>query len=159
MMKLAVPIALTAGVAIASITPIATDCNNVTYNGFYRDEVETFLGIRYAHDTSGANRFKPPKPFSPTAGAVVKATKAGPACPEQTGAQDLPLYLGNITEISEDCLRLNVIRPNGTHSGSNLPVLVYIHGGSFISASKDDPVSQPGGLILESVANGHPVMQ
>lgn len=36
--------------------------------------------------------------------------------------------------------------------------MVYIHGGSFIAASKDDPVSQPGGLILESVANGQPVI-
>ncbi|CAK3744481.1 Hypothetical predicted protein [Lecanosticta acicola] len=138
--------------------PVAKDGNQVVYEGFYRDQVETFLGIRYAEDTGGPNRFKPPIPYQPSPGTNIKATETGPACPQPTGAQLLPLYLGNITTISEDCLRLNVIRPNGTHPGSNLPVLVFIHGGSFIAASKDDPVAHPGGLILESVANGHPVM-
>ncbi|EME46392.1 hypothetical protein DOTSEDRAFT_70407 [Dothistroma septosporum NZE10] len=145
-----------AGCAIGS--PTATTCHGVTYNGIYRDQTEIFLGLRYGEDTSGENRFKPPRPHIPAAGTVVQANDAGPACPQTTGANNRPLLLGNITSISEDCLRLNVARPNGTTASSNLPVMVWIHGGGFIGGSKDDPATQPGGLILESVANGHPVI-
>lgn len=134
------------------------DVTSVTFNGLYKDQVEAFLGIPYAQDTGGQHRFKPPRPYSFDNGSSISAQSPGPACPQELGAQTLPLYLGNITEISEDCLRLNVNRPNGTNAGDKLPVMVYIHGGSFYSSSKDDPTAQPGGLILESVENGHPVI-
>ena len=63
-----------------------------------------------------------------------------------------------MTEISEDCLHVNVYRAPGTSANASLPVLVYIHGGSFIIGSKDELVIQPGGLILQSVAIGKPVI-
>jgi len=134
------------------------DATQVTFTGLYKDKVEAFLGIPYAKDTGNQNRFKPPRPYLLSSGSNVSAASPGPACPQKLGAQLLHLYLGNITEISEDCLRLNVNRPNGTQAGAKLPVMVYIHGGSFYSSSKDDPTAQPGGLILESIENGHPVM-
>lgn len=108
----------------------------VVYEGIYKDEVETFLGIRYAQDTGGENRFRPPQSYLPQPGCVIQADDAGPACPQQRGDEAVyPLYLGNITEISEDCLRLNIARPNGTTASSKLPVMVFIHGGEFV---KDD---------------------
>ncbi|EPQ30525.1 uncharacterized protein PFL1_02051 [Pseudozyma flocculosa PF-1] len=36
---------------------------------------------------------------------------------------------------SEDCLYITLYRPSSARSGSNLPVLVWIHGGSFTSGS------------------------
>lgn len=141
----------------ASHRPTA-NLNGVTYNGLYREEVEFFWGVQYGQDTGGANRFKPPKTFEPEHGCTIEATSAGAACPQKLGTNSLPLYLGNITEISEDCLRLNIARPNGTAASSNLPVMVYIHGGSFVTASKDEPASQPGGLIEQSVKIGRPIM-
>jgi carboxylesterase type B len=133
--------------------------NNVTYRGVHLNDIENFFGIPFAQDTSGQYRFQPPRPYVPAAGTTFYATERGPACPQALGAGDMPLYLGNIIEISEDCLRLNVYRPYWTKAGDKLPVLVHIHGGGFSSASKDEPTIQPGGLILQSVANGHPVMQ
>ncbi|KAK4503920.1 hypothetical protein PRZ48_004835 [Zasmidium cellare] len=144
-------------VAAAGHSPTAK-LNGVTYNGLYRQEVEFFWGIQYGQNTGGANRFKPPKLFVPEHGCTVEATSPGPACPQEKGTNSLPLYLGNITEISEDCLLLNVARPNGTTASSKLPVMVYIHGGSFVAASKDEPASQPGGLILQSVEIGRPIL-
>lgn len=136
----------------------SAEVNGVTYNGLHKEDVEFFWGVQYGQDTGGANRFKPPRPYEPEAGCTIEATSPGAACPQQQGAQLIPLYLGNVTEISEDCLRLNIARPNGTTASSKLPVMVWVHGGSFIGASKDDPATQPGGLILQSVKIGRPVM-
>ncbi|KAF2170256.1 hypothetical protein M409DRAFT_19859 [Zasmidium cellare ATCC 36951] len=144
-------------VTVAGHSPTAK-LNGVTYNGLYKDQVEFFWGIQYGQDTGGSNRFKPPKPFVPEHGCTVEATRPRAACPQEKGTNSLPLYLGNITEISEDCLLLNVARPNGTTASSKLPVMVYIHGGSFVAASKDEPASQPGGLILQSVEIGRPIL-
>lgn len=126
-------------IAQASCAPFVVDtATNVSYRGFYKDKVETFLGLRYALSTSNANRFKPPRPFVPTAGSTIDATAPGPACIQDLGVGAAPYYLGNITKTSEDCLRLNVIRPNGTSSVSKLPVLVWIHGG--IDSSPSDVI-------------------
>ncbi|KAI6946598.1 hypothetical protein KC318_g14987 [Hortaea werneckii] len=139
--------------------PAAYDCSgDVTYTGTYRSGVEAFLSIPYAQDTGGEHRFKPPRSYVPTRGTEISATVAGPTCPQQKGAPFAPLFLQNVTDVSEDCLHLNIERPNGTQPHAKLPVMVFIHGGSFILGSKDEPVSQPPGLILQSVANGLPVL-
>lgn len=132
---------------------------DVTYNGVSEHGVETFFGIHYAQDTSGSNRFRPPVPYVPETGSTVDATNAGPACPQPKGDPFTPLYISNVTDISEDCLHLNVYRPAGTSADAKLPVFVYIHGGSFYIGSKDDLVVQPGGLIKRSVDIGIPMMQ
>lgn len=85
---------LCASAQASSCVPTATT-DLAAYEGLYKDEVEAFLGIQYAEDTSGANRFKPPVPFVPF--GVVEATSPGPACPQALGTTGLPLYLGNIT--------------------------------------------------------------
>ncbi|GAB1738134.1 hypothetical protein NU219Hw_g2665t1 [Hortaea werneckii] len=148
-----------AGRLATASAPTAYDCSgDVTYTGTYRSGVEAFLSIPYAQDTGGEHRFKPPRPYVPRRGTEISATVAGPTCPQQKGAPFAPLFLQNVTDVSEDCLHLNIERPNGTQPDSNLPVMVFIHGGSFIVGSKDEPVSQPPGLILQSVANGLPVI-
>lgn len=113
--------------SIAAGDPTVT-ANGVTYEGLYKDQVESWLGIRYGLDTSRSNRFKPPRPYEPSPGTTVQAVDPGPACPQATGNPNVPLALGNITRTSEDCLRLNVARPKGTGECDRLPVMVYIHG-------------------------------
>lgn len=110
--------------------PIVQLDNHVSYQGYHKDRVEAFHGIKYAKDTSGQNRFEPPKPYTPSPGSVVLANGPGPACPQDlgTGEDFLPLYLTIPTNKSEDCLSLNVNRPNGTAQDDNLPVMVFIHG-------------------------------
>jgi len=114
---------------------------NVTYTGFYNDTVEGFLGIRFAQDTGGQHRFKPPRPYLPPAGSVLQAIHGGPACPQQAASKNAPPSIfsslggGPPAEISEDCLRLNVWRPAGTTAGRGLPVLVWIYGGKTLLSS------------------------
>lgn len=98
------------------------------YQGISSNGIEMFLGIPYAQDTSGRNRFKPPRPYVPARGSTIDATRPGPACPQPLGQISPPLVLGNITEVSEDCLNLNVVRPQG-YDDQKLPVMAWIHGG------------------------------
>ncbi|KXJ87079.1 Alpha/Beta hydrolase protein [Microdochium bolleyi] len=145
--------------AAASTSPCVTDpARDVTYQGLERNGIEVFLNIPYGQDTSGEHRFKPARPATPARGSTVEATSYGPACPQALGVSSPPLMLGNITRVSEDCLNLNVARPKGTTPDQRLPVLVFIHGGSFWSGSNGEPTTSPDGMILESVANGLPVM-
>ena len=90
---------------------------------FVSQTIEEFLGIPFAAPPTGANRYKPPVP-APTGSAVISANNYQSGC-VQTGTGELG------SDESEDCLYLNVFRTQGTTSGSNLPVAVYIHGGSF----------------------------
>ena len=78
--------------------------------------LQKWYGVRFAQDTSGQNRWKPPKAFVDTKN-VFNASAFGPACLQ--GRADG----GNGTSIqSEDCLRINVIAPEGA---KNLPVYLY----------------------------------
>lgn len=144
---------------LAGSGPVAWDTKvDVTYEGLERNGIEVFLNIPYGEDTSGENRFKPPRPHVPDAGSTVKAQAYGPACPQPLGLSAVPLVLGEITEVSEDCLNLNVGRPKGTSAEDRLPVMLWIHGGGFWSGSNSEPTTAPDGLVLESVENGLPVI-
>lgn len=133
---------------------------DVDVQGIARNDIEIFLGIPYAKDTSGENRFKPPIPYEYAPGEVIDATKPGPACPQPLGQLFAPLGLDNITETSENCLNLNVARPKAEDREGKgpLPVLVWIHGGSFWWASNNEPTTAPDGMIKQSVENGSPIM-
>ena len=134
------------------------DTRDATYTGIVQDRVENFFGIPFGQDTGGENRFKPPKPYVAEPGSAIDATSRGPVCPQPKTAVAAPFYLSNYTSVSEDCLLLNIYRPIGTDPDAKLPILLYIHGGAFFEASKDELVSQPAGLVLQSIKNGDPIM-
>lgn len=130
-MKLLAVVACGFAAAFAAAPQSRPSDTNVTYVGFTRNQVDVFLGIPYAQDTAGDNRFKPPQPVSLPPNSVVNATQPGPACPQQLGQWNAPLTLLNVTKegVSEDCLNLNIVRPANTNPSSKLPVMVWIHGG------------------------------
>lgn len=77
--------------------------------------LQKWYGVRFAQDTSGENRWTPPKPF--TSNEVFNASAFGPACMQGRSNG------GNGTSVqSEDCLRINVIAPVGA---KDLPVYIY----------------------------------
>ncbi|OAF99187.1 putative lipase [Paraphaeosphaeria sporulosa] len=152
-------LAVTAAAVLAA--PATQDAAGITYQGFERNGVEIFLGIPYAQDTGGQNRFKPPQPLQVPPGAVVDATKPGHACPQQLGQWNAPLTLLNVTQesISEDCLNLNIVRPaKASYKTTSYPVMVWIHGGSFWVGSNMEPTHEPDALVLNSVDEGTPII-
>jgi hypothetical protein len=132
-MQLSTFVVLAAAATISARTLVVRDpSTTIEYVGLADEELEMFLGIPYGQDTSGTNRFKPPRLYVPAPGEKIDATKRGPACPQPLGQLSPPLALVNITEVSEDCLNLNIARPKLDDTGP-LPVMVWIHGGTLKS--------------------------
>lgn len=103
-------------------------------------------GIRYAR----AARFGPPVP-EPDHREPLLAATAAPACP-QTPSPALDEVLGSDFSVipqSEDCLRLSVSIPEGLAPGERVPVMVWIHGGSYVSGCGDIAIMDPRPLVAE----------
>lgn len=115
-----------AGLAVPSVHAVTTDpeaCAPGTtvqtatgpVCGLVADGDQEYLGIPYAAAPTGALRWQPPQPHAPWE-STLQATQPGQDC------------IGFRTG-SEDCLWLNVYIPDG--GGTDLPVMVWIHGGGF----------------------------
>ncbi|MFE7440910.1 carboxylesterase/lipase family protein [Streptomyces chartreusis] len=104
--------------------------------GRIRDGVASFLGVPYAAPPFGPNRMRPPQPVVPWQG-IRDAGRMGPTAPK--GDYPLPFQpLFPEVEIEGDeCLNLNIWTPDPGASG--LPVLVWVHGGSFVNGSNSLP--------------------
>lgn len=103
-----------------------------------------FLGIPYARPPIGTRRFQAPEPMY-LWDEVFNATKYGPICPQLDFPQPDPTKFPPPPKDKkgtgdEDCLKLNVFSNgylNNDYQQENelLPVLVFIHGGFFMSGS------------------------
>lgn len=103
--------------------------------GTTRDGVTAFLGIPYAAPPFGPDRFRPPRPPEPWDG-VRDTVEYGPTVPKPVYPRPFDMLLDEPVIPGDDCLNLNVWTPGG----SNLPVMVWIHGGAFRNGSGAIPV-------------------
>ena len=92
-----------------------------------------FLGIRFAH----ADRLMPPHDITTWDGEL-DATTFGPICPQVPGMLESMLGFDG-SNMSEDCLNLNVFTNNAPTGATKLPVLVWIHGGAYTNGSGSIP--------------------
>jgi para-nitrobenzyl esterase len=106
--------------------------NDGTVRGKAGSGVSTFLGIPYAAAPFGANRMRAPQPVPPWAGER-DATQYGPTVPKGDYPPQYQALFPEMVIAGDECLNLNVWTPDPAASG--LPVLVWIHGGSFMNGS------------------------
>ncbi|KAI1875938.1 uncharacterized protein JN550_001434 [Neoarthrinium moseri] len=139
--------------SISNGAPVVS-LTNGTYNGRYSAEYDQdfFLGIPFAQPPVGSLRFVAPQPLNSTFDTR-NATEYGPEC---IGYGFDQWILGNY--ISEDCLTLNVVRPEGTVEGDDLPVAVWIHGGTFKVGGGFDPRYNLSFIVEQSVKQGTPMI-
>uniref|UniRef100_A0A3B4G0G1 Carboxylesterase type B domain-containing protein n=1 Tax=Pundamilia nyererei TaxID=303518 RepID=A0A3B4G0G1_9CICH len=118
-----------------------------------------FLGVPYAAPPTGERRFQPPEPAAPWPD-IRNATHFAPVCPQSIVEGRLPdvmlpVWFTNSIDVvstyvqdqSEDCLYLNIYVP--TEDGDPKPVMVFIHGGSYMEGTGN----MFDGSILASYGN------
>lgn len=103
-------------------------------------------GIPYAE----AGRFAPPRRV-PDWPEPFQATTWSPICPQAP----LPLMdevlggeYGEIV-VDEHCQRLSITIPGDLGDGERVPVMVWIHGGSYVWGAGDGPMTDPRALVSE----------
>lgn len=109
--------------------------------GELRGGVEVFRGIPYAKTLKGLGRIAAPEPVSPWSG-VLDASQWAPAAPQE----EIP-FMG-VGPVGDACLALNVWKPAGRVSG--LPVMVWIHGGGFVTGASHQALYEASSLALEN---------
>jgi len=103
-------------------------------------------GIRYAR----AKRFGRPV-AEPVATTPILALTPAPACP-QVADPLLDQVLGALfatLRFDEDCLRLSLTLPADYQPDEQLPVIVWVHGGSYVTGAGDLPLYDPAALVRE----------
>ncbi|KAF5361006.1 hypothetical protein D9756_005124 [Leucocoprinus leucothites] len=125
-----------------------------------------FLGIRFAAPPTGALRWRAPQAPKTAPGIQRADTPPNRCWSADDGKQpETPFPVNSNSKLtkravpgfSEDCLFLNVVTP--ASGNGNLPVLVWIHGGGYISGSAsgftgadpfdgDDLVRDAGGGVV-----------
>jgi len=103
--------------------------------GREKDGILDFRGIPYAASTAGEFRFQPPRPAEPWAG-VRDATTFGPIAIQNQGTMEA-MFGAPPQEMSEDALSLNIWTPAA--DDGKRPVMVWIHGGAFVSGTGATP--------------------
>ena len=110
---------------------------------------QRFLGIPFAAPPVGALRWH--APADPAAWSGTRsATAFGNQCAQVSGLFDPsenPATFGTVTG-SEDCLYINVFRPNT--SASNLPVMYWIYGGANLAGGANDPVYEGANFAVRN---------
>ncbi|MEP7210260.1 MAG: carboxylesterase family protein [Alphaproteobacteria bacterium] len=109
-----------------------------------------FKGIPFAAPPVGTLRWRAPQPVAHWTG-VRSATAIGAAC-AQPHVSDEPW--ARVGPQSEDCLFLNIWQPTkgaSGNAGGKLPVMVFIHGGSFRAGSGGVPLYDGSALAKRGV--------
>jgi len=106
--------------------------------GYILRGIYYFLGIPYGADTSGSKRFMPPTPPKPWDNTY-QAIWWGDSAPQNMENKYANFFNGflshlNYSDLSEDCLRINVFTP-GINDRRKRPVLLWIHGGGFTTGN------------------------
>jgi para-nitrobenzyl esterase len=112
-------------------TPVKTTGGLVQGAAIGETGIRVFKGIPYAAPPVGDLRWQAPRPAVPWQG-VRDVTAFGPACMQGKIFGDI-----SFSELSEDCLSLNIWAPAGARKRQ--PVMVWIHGGGFQAGGGSEP--------------------
>lgn len=112
-----------------------------TVTGFVRGVrgpgLRTWRGIPFGRNTGGKYRFRAPRPAKKWDG-VRDCSMFG-----EVAVQPTYSWTDKVRG-SEDCLNLDVVRPD---HDDQLPVVVYLHGGSYIMGSSSEPALRGYNLV------------
>ncbi|MDB5462698.1 MAG: carboxylesterase [Phenylobacterium sp.] len=130
--------ATAAALTLAATTAYAADTAKVAQgalHGHVSGAVASFKAIPFAAPPVGELRWRPPQAPKGWTGTR-DATAFGPMCMQMR-------QVAPDVKQSEDCLTLNVWTPANFKRGAKLPVMVWIHGGSFTGRAPTSSMTGP----------------
>ena len=118
--------------------PVSYSNNKKVFN-----EVFAWLSVPFAEPPTNENRFKDPIPKKPF-NTIIDGSVWPNAC----------MQFGNLNS-SEDCLYLNIFAPSNAYlykkiRSALVPILVFIHGGSFVVGRASDDRFDASTLVSHS---------
>ncbi|HWE99141.1 MAG TPA: carboxylesterase family protein [Caulobacteraceae bacterium] len=141
--------------AAGAAEPVVVEAPAGALQGELAGGLMVFRAVPYAAPPVGPLRWAPPQP-APSWSGVRPALAFGPACLQI--ASPIPsLYDDPPALMSEDCLTLNIWAPHGAAAPARgAPVIVWIHGGAFVSGSSrqglyDGAALARRGVVLVSI--------
>lgn len=115
-------------------TNLIVETDKGTIEGKHEKGVTVYKGIPYAAPPINELRFAPPQEAEGWDG-ILECKEFKPSAMQKYKASDNKEGI----KFNEDCLYLNIWAPKTAKKGDDLPVLVYIHGGSFSTGSPERP--------------------
>ena len=106
-----------------------------------RSGMRTWRGVPFGASTASTGRFRAPQPAEKLQGLYDASRFAPPAMQGTFGWRDVVIG-------TEDCLTLDIVRPD---TDEELPVVVYFHGGTFVTGASNEKVLQ--GHLLADATN------
>ena len=97
-----------------------------------RSGMRTWRGVPFGASTAHTGRFRAPQPAEKWQGLYDASRFAPPAMQGTFGWRDAVIG-------TEDCLTLDIVRPD---TDEELPVVVYFHGGTFVTGASNEKVLQ-----------------
>ena len=110
---------------------VTTEAGQV--EGFREEGMSVFLGVPYAEAPVGEHRLLAPAPRKPWDGVRPALEYSGTAPQPRSDFTIIPEPVID----GEDCLTLNIFTPDPGAAG--LPVMVWIHGGGFVTGCSASP--------------------
>ncbi len=156
-------------IALAVAFPLTTNksadspSSTLSFTGITKNGLTSYLGIPYALPPVADRRLRPPVPHqmwtNPESSETFSATKSRAGClsgVEQLMQENFGVDFSD-EERSEDCLYMNIWTPENINKDEKLPVLFFIHGGSFLSGNASrfetvgDDVARDENIIVVSI--------
>ena len=127
------------------MTNISVSCNAGKFTGIQKNNINFFYGIPYAKNLTKETQWLPPEKFNREISH--QSVNRGFSAP-QTIYKESFLTDPSMPDESVDCLYLNIASKD---ISANMPVMIWIHGGAYVTGSSNSAVYDLDYLPLHEI--------